>query len=164
MKDVTVWVLTKPDDPALHVLDEAGPGVRYVLGATPAEFAAAPPPDALFVCSIGRAAVEPVLALAPDVGWVHCRSAGLDSLMFPALVKAKAVLTNGKGVFSLSLAEFVIGALLYFTRDFPRLDPQPAARRVGGVRAAGPRRTHARHRRLRGHRPGDRAAARTTWA
>ncbi|MFI4946481.1 MAG: D-2-hydroxyacid dehydrogenase, partial [Burkholderiales bacterium] len=65
--------------------------------------------------------VEPVLALAPDVGWVHCRSAGLDSLMFPALVKAKAVLTNGKGVFSLSLAEFVIGALLYFTRDFPRL-------------------------------------------
>ena len=121
MKDVTVWVLTEPDDPALHVLQETGPGVRYVFGATPAEFAAAPPPDALFVCSMGRAAVEPVLALAPDVGWVHCRSAGLDSLMFPALVKAKAVLTNGKGVFSLSLAEFVIGSLLYFTRDFPRL-------------------------------------------
>ena len=38
MKDVTVWVLTKPDDPALSVLEEAGPGVRSVPGASAAKF------------------------------------------------------------------------------------------------------------------------------
>ena len=121
MKDVTVWVITKPDDPALYVLAEPAPGVRYVYGASAAEFQAAPRPDAMLVCSMGRATVAPVLALASDVGWIHCRSAGLDSLMFPALVEARAVLTNGRGVFSLSLAEFVIASLLYFSRDFPRL-------------------------------------------
>jgi phosphoglycerate dehydrogenase-like enzyme len=121
MRDVTVWVLVRPNDPALYVLDDAGPGVRFAYGATPADFAAAPAADAIFVCSMGRAALEPVLALAPGVRWIHSRSAGLDSLMFPGLVERDLVLTNGRGVFSVSLAEFVVAALLYFARDFPRL-------------------------------------------
>jgi phosphoglycerate dehydrogenase-like enzyme len=121
MKNVTIWVLARPDDASLRVLDESGPGVRYVFGAAAADFAAQPPPDAILVCSMGRAALEPVWAIAPGTPWVHSRAAGLDSLLFPALVDSAAVLTNGRGVFSISLAEFVIGALLYFARDFPRL-------------------------------------------
>lgn len=121
MKNVTIWVLARPEDPSLRVLDEAGPGVRYVHGATPADFATGPPPDAILVCSMGRAALEAVWALAPETRWIHSRAAGLDSLLFPALADSDVVLTNGRGVFSLSLAEFVIGALLYFARDFPRL-------------------------------------------
>jgi len=122
MKDVTVWVLTKPDDPALSVLAEAGPGVRYVYGASAAEFESAPSPDALLICSMGRKALEPVLALAPKLGWIHSRSAGLDSVTSPALAASSAVMTNGRGVFSRSLAEWVIGALLYFVKDFARLE------------------------------------------
>jgi phosphoglycerate dehydrogenase-like enzyme len=122
MKDVTVWVLTKPDDPALSVLAEAGPGVRYVYGASAAEFESAPFPDALLICSMGRNALEPVLALAPKLGWIHSRSAGLDSVTSPALAASPAVMTNGRGVFSRSLAEWVIGALLYFVKDFARLE------------------------------------------
>ena len=121
MKNVTVWVLARPEDPSLRVLDEAGAGVRYVYGTAPADFANGPPPDAILVCSIGSAAVETVWALAPGTRWIHSRAAGLDSLLFPALVDSDVVLTNGRGVFSLSLAEFVIGALFYFARDFPRL-------------------------------------------
>jgi phosphoglycerate dehydrogenase-like enzyme len=127
MRDVTVWVLARPDDPALYVLEEAGPGVRQVRGASAPDFAGAPAPDALFVCSMGRSVVDPVLALAPGLLWVHSRSAGVEALVSPALAASKAVLTNGRGVFSLSLAEFVIGALLYFTRDFPRLLRQQRA-------------------------------------
>jgi phosphoglycerate dehydrogenase-like enzyme len=115
MKDVTVWVLAKPDDPALPVLQEAGPGARFVYGAAAAEFEGAPAPDALFVCSVGRRTLEPVLALAPNVAWVHSRSAGLDSLLYPALAGSSVVMTNGRGVFSRSLAEWVIGALLWQT-------------------------------------------------
>jgi phosphoglycerate dehydrogenase-like enzyme len=122
MKDVTVWVLTKPDDSALSVLAEAGPGVRYVYGASAAEFESAPSPDALLICSMGRKALEPVLALAPKLGWIHSRSAGLDSVTSPALAASSAVMTNGRGVFSRSLAEWVIGALLYFVKDFARLE------------------------------------------
>ena len=122
MKDVTVWVLTKPDDPALPVLQEVGSGVRFVYGAAAAEFESAPRPDAILVCSMGRRVLEPVLALAPDVGWLHSRSAGLDSLLYPALASSSIVMTNGRGVFSRSLAEWVIGALLYFVKDFPRLE------------------------------------------
>lgn len=121
MKDVTLWVLAQPDDPSLPVLEQAGRGVRFVFGSGPEAFAGAPPADAILACSLGRRALEPVLALAPSARWVHSRAAGLDSLLFPALVDSDVVLTNGRGVFSLSLAEFAIGALLYFARDFPRL-------------------------------------------
>ncbi len=117
-----MWVLGRADDPSLSVLQEAGPGVRFVRGTAPADFASEPRPDAMLVCSLGRAAVEPVWALAPGTPWIHTRAAGLDSLLFPALVDSGVVLTNGRGVFSSSLAEFVIGALLYFARDFPRLE------------------------------------------
>jgi len=121
MQNVTVWVLARPKDPSLRVLDEAGPGVRYVYGTVPADFSKAAPPDAILVCSMGRTALEAVWALAPGTRWIHSRAAGLDSLLFPALEDSDVVLTNGRGVFSLSLAEFVIGALFYFARDFPRL-------------------------------------------
>jgi phosphoglycerate dehydrogenase-like enzyme len=70
---------------------------------------------------MGRRTLEPVLALAPNVAWVHSRSAGLDSLLYPALAGSSVVMTNGRGVFSRSLAEWVIGALLYFAKDFRRL-------------------------------------------
>jgi phosphoglycerate dehydrogenase-like enzyme len=121
MRDVTVWVLTRPDDPGLPVLEEVGPGTRLVYGASAAEFEAAPKPDALLVCSMGRRTLEPVLALAPDLAWIHSRSAGIDAVLYPALAGSSITMTNGRGVFSRSLAEWVIGALLYFAKDFRRL-------------------------------------------
>ena len=121
MRDVTVWVLARPDDGSLPVLDGAGPGVRFVFGSTSEDFASAAPADAILVCSMGRSALEPLLARAPRVSWIHSRAAGLDTLLFPALAGSDVVLTNGRGVFSRSLAEFVIGALLYFAKDFRRL-------------------------------------------
>src|SRR5258708_30987082 len=68
-----------------------------------------------------RPEFEEVWRMAPRVRWVHSRSAGLDKVLFPALVESPAVLTNGRGVFSPALAEVVIGAVLFFARDFRRL-------------------------------------------
>src|SRR5262249_52322236 len=62
-----------------------------------------------------------VFTRCPRVQWVHTRSAGLDALLFPELVSSPAVLTNGTGVFSQSLGEFVLGAILYFAKDFRRM-------------------------------------------
>lgn len=56
-----------------------------------------------------------------NVRWVHSRSAGLDRMLFPELVHSDVPLTNGSGVFSLSLGEFALAAILYFAKDFRRM-------------------------------------------
>jgi phosphoglycerate dehydrogenase-like enzyme len=121
MAAVTVWVLARPDDPGLPVLAEAPPGARLVTGAQAEDFADAPPADAILVCSLRRDTLDPVLALAPRARWVHSRAAGVDAILSPALVAADAVVTSGRGVFSRALAEFVIGAVLFFAKGFRRM-------------------------------------------
>ena len=58
---------------------------------------------------------------ARSVRWVHSRSAGLDESLFPELVESTVPLTNGSGVFSQSLGEFALAAILYFAKDFRRM-------------------------------------------
>jgi phosphoglycerate dehydrogenase-like enzyme len=127
MDPVTVWVLASPHDPGLHVLDPAPPGVTFVRGSSRDDLVAAPRPDAVFVCSMLRSVLEPLWDLAAGARWVHSRSAGLETLLFPALVDSPAVLTNARGVYSPALAEFTLGALLYFAKDVPRLRRSQAA-------------------------------------
>jgi phosphoglycerate dehydrogenase-like enzyme len=62
-----------------------------------------------------------LLGICRKVRWVHCRAAGLDNLLFPELVESPILLTNGRGVFSASLGEFVLAAILYFAKDFRRM-------------------------------------------
>jgi len=128
MEETTVWVLAKRSDQTLAVLDPPPSGVRFVVGEAIEEFRAAPAPDALFVCSMGRRLVEPVLGLAPTVRWIHSRSAGVEYLMFPAVTDSPVPLTNARGVFSASLGEFVMAAVLFFAKDFPRMRRSQAAR------------------------------------
>jgi phosphoglycerate dehydrogenase-like enzyme len=128
MQETTVWVLAKHADPALAVLDPPPPGVRFVRGETVDAFAEESAPDAIFVCSVGRRLVEPVLALAPEVRWIHSRSAGVEHLMFPAITESLVPLTNARGVYSASLGEFVMAAVLFFAKDFPRMRRSQAAR------------------------------------
>src|SRR5260370_32138118 len=70
--------------------------------------------------------MQQVWKMAPRVRWVHPRAAGLDGLLFPELVESPVPLTNGRGVFSQSLGEFVIAAALFFAKDFPRRMRNPA--------------------------------------
>ena len=56
-----------------------------------------------------------------NVRWVHSMAAGVDKLLFPELVESEVPLTNGSGVFSASLAEFVLAAILYFAKDLRRM-------------------------------------------
>jgi phosphoglycerate dehydrogenase-like enzyme len=127
MDPTIVWVLASPRDPGLHVLDPAPPGVSFVRGASRDDFAGAPAPDALFVCSMKRPALEAIWDRLGGVRWVHSRSAGLEELLFPGLVESAVVLTNARGVFSPALAEFAIAAVLYFAKGFRRMVRSQAA-------------------------------------
>jgi phosphoglycerate dehydrogenase-like enzyme len=58
---------------------------------------------------------------ATHLRWIHSLSTGVEKILFPELVASPVILTNARGVFKRSLAEFVIGAVLYFAKDFRRL-------------------------------------------
>jgi phosphoglycerate dehydrogenase-like enzyme len=77
--------------------------------------------DVVLLWSGKRDLLRKVLQRAPAVRWVHSRSAGLDSVLFPELVESDIVLTNGRGVFSQSLGEFALAAALFFAKDLRRM-------------------------------------------
>ncbi|HUG53247.1 MAG TPA: D-2-hydroxyacid dehydrogenase, partial [Vicinamibacteria bacterium] len=80
------------------------------------------------VCSVARA-LPGTLARAPGARWVQSRSAGVETLLYPGRADAGVVLTNGKGAFSPSLAEFVMAAVFHFAKDVRRLIRNQAGRR-----------------------------------
>ncbi len=55
----------------------------------------------------------------PVPAWVHTASAGVDRLVFPALVASPSVLTNARGIFEQPIAEYVAGWVLAMAKDFP---------------------------------------------
>lgn len=62
-----------------------------------------------------------VFLRSASVRWVHSRAAGLEQTLFPELLESQVIVTNGSGVFSPSLGEFVVAAILYFAKDFRRM-------------------------------------------
>ena len=68
-----------------------------------------------------RELLRELFAICKQLRWVHSRAAGLDNVLFPELVESQIPLTNGRGVYSASLGEFVLGAILYFAKDFRRM-------------------------------------------
>jgi len=121
LTDVTVWVLARGNDRRLDLLGKVPPGVTFVIGDRVQDFAGVPRPDSLLSWMTPRALLEQVFEKASGVRWVHSGYAGVDGLLFPALVESPTPLTNARGVFSVSLAEFAIGGLIYLVKDFRRL-------------------------------------------
>jgi phosphoglycerate dehydrogenase-like enzyme len=119
---LTVLVLATPDDPSLGRLEALPADVRVVVGQAPEDFGdALAAAEVVLHCAGGRKRLEPLLARAPRVLWVHSRSAGVEGLLFPALVESPVVLTNARGAYSRSLAEWVMAAVLFFAKDLRRL-------------------------------------------
>jgi phosphoglycerate dehydrogenase-like enzyme len=70
--------------------------------------------DGLLSWGAGRAWLEEVWGAAGRLRWIHSPSDGVEWLLFPALVESDVVVTNARGVFDDSIAEWVIGAMLAF--------------------------------------------------
>jgi phosphoglycerate dehydrogenase-like enzyme len=114
----TVLVLAQDDDPQLSMLK----GLRHIVGRDAAAFASAVnDPVVILAWSGPKKLLREVFLMCHDVRWVHSRSAGLDSVLFPELIASDVPLTNGRGVFSQSLGEFALAAILYFAKDFRRM-------------------------------------------
>lgn len=130
MKASTLLVLNDPAAPHLKWLDRLPAGTRIAAGASAEAFRqAAPEADVMLVGAVPRELFEEVFAMAPRLEWVHVMWAGLDSLLFPALAQSPVTLTNGRGVFARSLAEFVIAGMLWFAKDIRRMRRQQRERK-----------------------------------
>lgn len=122
MAAIILAVLGDPSEPTLKRLAELGPGVRIKVGRSAEELLPElAEAQVLFSWFGGRAQAEAIFAAAPRLEWIHARYAGLDNLLFPALIESPVPLTNGSGVFSQSLGEFVILGALYFAKYVPRM-------------------------------------------
>ena len=130
MDDETILVLAKPTEPRLAQLAQLPPETCIAVGLSSEAFErAAPDATVIFSWAFSRDLLRTALAMAPRVRWVHTRSAGIDNLLFPELIHSPAVLTNGSGVFSQSLGEWVLGAILYFAKGTRRLITSQMARK-----------------------------------
>jgi phosphoglycerate dehydrogenase-like enzyme len=104
--------------------------IPHVVGSNLAAFEPAMADAAVILHWSGsRELLRQVFLASPRVRWVHSRAAGLDHTLFPELVESDIPLTNGRGVFSQSLGEFALAAILYFAKDFPRMLRNKAAQR-----------------------------------
>jgi phosphoglycerate dehydrogenase-like enzyme len=122
MDDITVLILGKPGEAQFQLLKRLDKNVRILVAESSEETAAhAAEADVIFVWTAKRDLLQAAVANATRAKWIHSRSAGLDHVLFPELVASPIPFTNGRGVFSQSLGEFVLAAMLYFAKDFPRM-------------------------------------------
>ena len=122
MDNHTVLVLANPVDRQLAMLEQLPPESTIVVGDSLEAFErSADDASVIYNWSLAGGLLRDVFRIAPKVRWVHTRAAGIDNLLFPELVDSNVTMTNGTGVFSQPLGEFVLGAMLYFAKDFRRM-------------------------------------------
>jgi phosphoglycerate dehydrogenase-like enzyme len=145
MNNDTLLVLANPGEPQLAMLRQLGEAKITVGNSADLFQQVAPQASVLFNWSGSLALFKQVFRMCPNLLWVHSRAVGLERTLFPELVESPVPLTNGVGVFSASLGEFVLGAILYFAKDFRRMirnqmrgvweafDVQPISGRIVGI-------------------------------
>jgi phosphoglycerate dehydrogenase-like enzyme len=122
MNKVSLLVLSNPDEPQLSMLGELRETAHAVIGNSADAFEKdAGGAEVIFNWSGSLSLIREVFLMSPGVRWVHSRSAGLERTLFPELIASNVTMTNGSGVFSPSLGEFALAAILYFAKDFRRM-------------------------------------------
>lgn len=131
VREAKILNLSDPNDDANEALDHNLPFGSSIVktGTKLSDFddVRDQEPNVVFVspsCPKARKQLPLVLAAFPSIEWVHVRSAGIDFLVSDELSHAPVTVTNAKGQFSSSLAEYTMMACSYFAKDLPRLMKQ----------------------------------------
>ena len=130
-----------PDRPRLLILHggdlppgreriDGHPGLGEVVYTTADELAARlPGTHFLFVWDLFSEALAAAWPAADVLTRVHAATAGVDNLMFPALVESGVVVTNSRGIFEQPIAEYVLGLVIAHAKDFHRTGEHQRERR-----------------------------------
>ncbi|MES1953592.1 D-2-hydroxyacid dehydrogenase [Salinisphaera hydrothermalis] len=71
----------------------------------------------LVVTDFRTDALEAAWEAADSLEWIHATSAGVDQLMFDALIESDIPVTNAQGIFDRNIAEYVLAQILMFAKD-----------------------------------------------
>jgi phosphoglycerate dehydrogenase-like enzyme len=122
MDPIDILVISNPSWTHLKVLEKIPDPVNIRVGLDP-DFLReeAPKADVILNGNFSREPLRSIFPLAQKAKWVHSLSAGVDNMLFPELIDSPVPVTNAKGVFKESLAEFAIAGILYFAKDLRRM-------------------------------------------
>ena len=95
----------------LDALRDALPGAEVLLG-----------------WSFAADGIKHAFECADRLRWIQWGGAGVDAALFPALVESDVTLTNVRGVFDRAMAEYTLGMILAFAKDFRRTDTRQRER------------------------------------
>jgi phosphoglycerate dehydrogenase-like enzyme len=132
MSKIELLVVSPPDHYALRRLEPLREISALTISNTQAELEhLAPRAEVILFCGLSGAAVDfaAVFRRAAVVRWIHSLAAGVENLLFPELVASSVPVTNARGVFKRSLAEFAVLGILYHTKKVRRLIDNQRARR-----------------------------------
>ena len=110
--------LPERDSGARYVMADDMPTVRRELAGCEIVFHYGQPRDAL----------RANWSLAGQLRWVHIGGVGIDWALFPDLVESEVCVTNSRGVFDVTLPEYVLALMLAIVKDIPRIVAAQARR------------------------------------
>jgi phosphoglycerate dehydrogenase-like enzyme len=132
MSKPNLLVLSSPDHYALRNLEAIKDAANiFITNDEAAAVNFAPTADVILFSGMTGKTVDfsKVFTAAVKVRWVHSLSAGVEKLLLPAFAESAVPLTNARGVFKRSLAEFVVLGMLYFTKRVRRMVENQRARK-----------------------------------
>jgi phosphoglycerate dehydrogenase-like enzyme len=77
-----------------------------------------PEADALLGWNFRATELREAWPLADRLRWIQWGGAGVDAVLFPDLVASDVLLTNARGVFDRAMAEYTLGLILAFGKEF----------------------------------------------
>jgi len=117
---LVVTVLTAPGEPEPPGMDSLRARAEVRFASDEATLRSTlPGTHVMMVTDFRTEALEAAWNCADKLRWIHATSAGVDALMFPALTKGSVVVTNARGIFDRTIAEYVLCTILMFAKDFP---------------------------------------------
>jgi phosphoglycerate dehydrogenase-like enzyme len=123
MSKTHLLVIAPPDHYALRYLAPLRDSSEMAVSSDPAELATLAPAAEVILLGLADKALDfaDIWRRAKSVRWVHSLSAGVEQLLFPELVESTVPLTNARGVFKRSLAEFAVLGMLFHFKQVRRL-------------------------------------------
>jgi len=125
---LTLLVLADPAASWLKLLGTLGPDVTVLVSNDPGQVREyAPQADVIVNGTSNPPLLSAAIPPATRARWIHSLWTGVDNVLCPEILASPLPLTNGRGVFRRPLAEWSIGAMLYFAYQMRRMIRQQQA-------------------------------------
>jgi phosphoglycerate dehydrogenase-like enzyme len=125
---LTLLVLADPSASWLKLLEELGPDINVIVSNDVTKVrGSAAQADVIVNGTSNPPLLSAAIPPARRAKWIHSLWTGVDNVLCPEVLASPLPLTNGRGVFRRPLAEWTVGAMLYFAYNMRRMIRQQQA-------------------------------------